>query len=984
MSMATSVRTMQETREGFWDVFEPGVGAQRFCRDKDGCAGDFLVIFVHGLVGDSQGTWGALPSYLEARLGLPCHFHSVAIPSGLCHSTDIAFAASILANHLEKYVGTRAGRNIVVCTHSVGALVVKAMLAAEAIDPSAELGRDDSKIPEYKSLWPRIRLIVNFDAPFDGGDWLLTALAIPLYYSLSPLIGAAAAVLNRFGRAPGGFHAGTNRMIGELRYHNPAIPKLDEAYRAREALWQRAGCPTPVIRNAGAMIRGAIAERRRNAGILKSLPSLASSYFPGGHGRVKLPRAVTDQVVTGLVRWCEPFTGSNDVGGTADTVRRELIAAERSACLSLRTRRFFVRELAGRTEGPPKAGSEASVLESLRALVGGGHSTVVLRGAPGVGKSTVMRWLGRSLAVEALSGLDKTSSTPLPLFFPLGDFRIRGTLQTRLGSDGVAPALWGELAAQLCEWGNSTCGFRAFTIDWLECCLSRRPIVMLFDGADELFNHSQPFMQLVDFRRLALHLHSRFAENPSLTCIFALRSHLPAQLLGGQSAFELREWDIVELATLFPKMALLLDDVRADIRRVVRSPLLARAFNDLEAHTGVPAFESEAAIWEFLLCNVWLRAAALDGCRLAADEPQTCANMLAAIGWVFFETYNGALSADEVVDHLSRYGGLFDEVPSVAVDARAMVQAIMSTSLFIPVEKVASRLMHAALGDFLAARFIASRLRIGDYKVLRRHALTTRIFRLVGEMLVGATVTKTTIDDVVQVGTAVRDPFVTGNFGALLGSWHCRIEGPALSALLSLLADPATNRTARHVVMGGWAFRALLDRPGDASARFIRHAMQEYFVRFVDGDLREMVGPVTRSMLWCYLKAFHITFGMEPPSCAWPALTGSNEEQADALELLFLKPGGREDLNEEQRSLQVAWLEIQREGYGVSDHRTVSAIHYLHGLVAAYRDAQFIADVPEELPGLLADGGIIAQIVDRYPVAEVREVRNVCRKLLGS
>ena len=86
-----------------------------------------LVVFVHGLFGNSLKTWGKMPEWVLTKAGVDCDVISFDYPSKPWERSSLEQAADDLAVWLDNEFNSH--RHIIFITHSTGGLVVKQLLS---------------------------------------------------------------------------------------------------------------------------------------------------------------------------------------------------------------------------------------------------------------------------------------------------------------------------------------------------------------------------------------------------------------------------------------------------------------------------------------------------------------------------------------------------------------------------------------------------------------------------------------------------------------------------------------------------------------------------------------------------------------------------------------------------------------------------------------------------------------------------------------
>ena len=139
---------------------------------------------------------------------------------------------------------------------------------------------------------------------------------------------------------------------------------------------------------------------------------------------------------------------------------------------------------------------------------------IVVTGAGGVGKSTVMRMITWCLAREFLASPD---TTPIPLFIPLQQITVTDISERTYSWEG----LW----VWWLQWAQSLCPEENCTTAWLEKKFESEPVAIILDELDDFFvNHPAIGLStIVKLLRLAVH---QYSSNTKLSIVVAIRNDI--------------------------------------------------------------------------------------------------------------------------------------------------------------------------------------------------------------------------------------------------------------------------------------------------------------------------------------------------------------------------------------------------------------------------------------------------------------------------
>jgi hypothetical protein len=290
------------------------------------------------------------------------------------------------------------------------------------------------------------------------------------------------------------------------------------------------------------------------------------------------------------------------------------------------------------------------------------------------------------------------------------------------------------------------------------------------------------------------------------------------------------------------------------------------------------------------------------------------------------------------------------------------------------------RLHHAEFRDFLVASYLAKALAARRFDRFGSRGFTVNVFRLAGSLLKDFTIDEQLVSELIAHSQRTGEWFVYGNVGALIGNSTIPFEGPAIDALMGSL----NALTARHDILGrmvmlaAWGYRALRVASGDSSATALRLALVRVLSEYASG--RDDCDPITRSMAWCYLRAFQ-----GAGQSGLGLYTGGLETEAAqrvALEMIF-ETNDQGWMSDRSRDFQTAFLEMQYSA-PFDNYRPISAIHYLYCISCAYHKTKHIKDIGSELPILLAPGSRTETMAREAPYVadELSQILDCCRGLV--
>ncbi len=239
-----------------WSVSETDIG--QLYKSKAAGDKDVLLVFVHGILGSADGTWGRLPELLCRRLAprFPdFDILSFGYPAGLIHSASIEHAAKGLGGALVN-PPYRTYRHLLFVTHSTGGLVVKCVLLADMQESLRRLNEPSLEdVRNVSSVAFRTRQVINIAVPHTGGSLRASLLLVPLYHLLLPVwlscwgvlwCTSRLPVIGKWTKPPRGYSYGYNQIVWQLWYRNGRLRRLEERYRAEVLQFDRRRLPRPV------------------------------------------------------------------------------------------------------------------------------------------------------------------------------------------------------------------------------------------------------------------------------------------------------------------------------------------------------------------------------------------------------------------------------------------------------------------------------------------------------------------------------------------------------------------------------------------------------------------------------------------------------------------------------------------------------------------------------------------------------------------
>ncbi|MGH8582434.1 MAG: hypothetical protein ACREWG_06505 [Gammaproteobacteria bacterium] len=948
-------------------------------RGNSDSGSNLLLVFAHGIFGDSRRTWGRMPEWVLERAGVDVTVASYAYPSRLLDRTSVRQAADDLKTWLETDFADH--RHLVFFTHSTGGLVVKQMLRRSYAALGAALEKGELDRMALGSVWWRARRVVNIAVPHSGGARLQTYTSGFVYrYVFYPLV----APLLRAVRfvTQGGKDWGRNEIITALRWRNPWLLALESEFLAQIAAAGRHGLPAPIVHDIFAKSDLSVP--------LRAVEGEREIYFRGTHGSVKVPKQPDAPVITVAAAFVTRY-GTDPVLDLADKTLERIAEVNRAT---------QTRELIGADPSTPQdqpvPASVASAMPGtqqdicdlvVRKLAGESElpRRLVVTGIAGVGKSTVTRMIAWRLARDYLAG--PGASTPFPLLIPMQQITL---------SEPVGEQFWDRLLTWWSDWTHSLYPNRTLDPRVLHEAFARRASVVILDGLDDfLVNHPTiGFSFLVDALR---GVTSRYGRNGRFAILAAVRSGLHGierLVTAPKDLYEVLRLSATQAQQAFPACTGWLPRIRDPaLLELVSTPLVLSSFEPDAETLSDGRFLTPAYVLEQTLRTLLRRSQLTDlrrdgGAHLEIDE---LLGALTLIAWVFFVKHRGEMDIgvmrQEVETVRARWEGYF-AAKAQSQEGRepvsgfrlledgATCNAIMQRSVFIATGASRIRFAHRSWQELLLARYFVLCLKWGYVEDFGSTAFNSTIYRMAGQCFRGETLTEERVEAVLEAWRKTGNTYITGNVIAFLAWTQTAIEPRAIQLILEAL--PRFEALSRIVLIAGWGYRVLADVPGDASVVDLRRALLPV-LRALSGSVREPHDPVAVSLAWCYQKAFAALFGTPAPESPWPAIGFSDEETRAALPMICTLQDGKTLLDTRSRSLQLAFLVPILDAYH-DPKLAIRALHYLYYLVVARKHGVHVFELSQELPQLLEPGCRLERIIESFTwVPELLDLYRACQ-----
>src|SRR6266446_1216283 len=404
-----------------------------------------LIVFVHGILGSAEGTWRQMPKWIQAKAGVSADTFSFVYAAGLPHSCSIENAARDLKEWLR--VEATKYRHIIFITHSNGGLVVKELLRQDMARTWEEITRKESgeAVWEFDTIGSfalRTRFVVHIAVPHLGGSPLVAWPLLVVYHVLFVTFFWLLYVCRLL--SLGHLKWGYQSIFAQLRPRRRALREMEDDYAKHEALFDEEELLRPVVFDIAADSDVAVAQATLSKLELDAAPRTEHREFAllerqqtnriqrdrsgftlrGSHFSVKLPRHPDEPVVTLLADVLKRFKTPGRWGIAYWTIARVVDHAQALGIRNLiesapedPAQPIAIDPLSD-AQGVP----QAKACDTIRAFLHHAAErpqSLVLTGLSGVGKSSVLREVARTLAREFM-----LFDGALPSVIPLQDIRF--------------------------------------------------------------------------------------------------------------------------------------------------------------------------------------------------------------------------------------------------------------------------------------------------------------------------------------------------------------------------------------------------------------------------------------------------------------------------------------------------------------------------------------------------------------------------------
>lgn len=649
-------------------------------------------------------------------------------------------------------------------------------------------------------------------------------------------------------------------------------------------------------------------------------------------------------------------------------------------------------------------GGQGQVFEWLRERIARGEEQphrYVVTGSWGLGKSIVIRWIARYLALEFLAAEDNTRS-PLPIGIPMQQITLEPEHEKKFrGAEERAASPWGVLKEYWCNWAKDLVKgemkkagwpeekletIPTFHKEWLEERMKLSPTVLLMDGVDDFLFRNEKINLSQHLRLMLRQIEDAHPNNRFLHVVLGVRNAQPnlsdLATEPDRDVFGILPLSEEQAEHLYPGTADVLKKIPdTRMRDWILTPILLNRLGPKISKIPTEKIESRYDLVQAALQVDLDRARFSEPSRILFDA-------LTIIAWPFFQRQKGNMSLQQIAEeavrlrdawtnHL-RVVGLEDldliKGFSVVVNEQ-QCEALMKGSVFFPIAEKRYRFNHRLWEEFLVARYLSLCITTRNNQELGHRAFYKDIYELAGETLAETEISHLMVEEAVNQ----TNQFVVGNIGALLGYSAIRIRQESIKSLLSKIET--FPDMARHVVLNSLSYRTLRRESRDSSHHVLRKEIISKLHEHADPDGRTKRNSLTASMAWCYLSAFAQKFGTERPAKSWPVLARDEKGLQDVLKMVCTPEQGKYTTDDKQESLQIGFLRMFPAALR-DPMLVIGAVHYLFLITAAHRFGGSIGEIDTYLPRLIEDPDIAKIITGFDLVTEVRDIWIQCKQMI--
>ncbi len=950
-----------------------------------------LIIYVHGLFGDCTKTWGTMPEWVLKNAAVDTDVISFAYPSRSWQRTSINQAADDLKAWLETEFHHH--RHLIFVTHSTGGLIVKLMLkdAADSLQQESKKGHD---LARADSLWLRTRRVLNIAVPHFGGSPFVSRAGkyvyLGYYTVLGPFFG-----LTRF-ITQGGKDWGKNEIIPALSWQNPQLITLEKDFVRYQRQSKNFNQPCPIIQDVRAKTDLSVP--------FETNIESRQIFIRGTHKSIKIPKRINAPIVSIVADLARRYTADMGVDVVDGSLRRIELVNRSSA-----TRQLIETTVCGIGSDLDKPkpnfvsasfGTQAEIADMIIESIykpSDQPRQLVLTGAAGVGKSSVMRMIAWQLGLRYLS--NPRNKDPVPLFIPLQQITADQVDDTTYS--------WDTMWQWWLDWGESMFPELTWDPQWLEKNFKKYGVAIILDGLDD-FLHNHRLVSFSSVTKLLRDAVAQYSENPNFTMVIGVRNtiHGIERLVSDpKDIFEIMRLSIAQAKEVYPSCQSWIDQVEdKDLLDFILTPLILSNYEP-DPNCEISEGPSNQAA---LLCQTMRTA--LQRSRLIgmqnhnnhAIEIDHLGRAMMFIAWLFFHKARGEISTDilrkEASQLRQRWEHFFEQVQKddenfyleailpireeLVLGFEVLQQpetcnALVQRTLFVPTGPNSVRFMHRQWQEFLLGQYLAFCIRMHHFDELGFAAFHSRIYRIAGDSFGNRIVTEGCVQALFKNWHEHHNTYVTGNVIAFLTWTRTAIEPMALQLLLSQVAE--FERLSRLVLLGGLGYRVLTDQTNDVSLKDLRRALLPKLREFSDPESAPVDDSVACSLSWMYRKAFAEIFNLDHPENPWPGIGFEDDETLKALPMVCTVRGDKFILDERARSLQVAFLVPIQEAFN-DPKLAIRAVHYLYYLVIARKHDVHIVGLSQDLPVLLSEGSPFQRIIESFKwVPELMELYRRCQ-----
>lgn len=1000
--------------EPFWQF---QIGRSKYHNGGKNADHTCLLVLVHGLYNTNQRDWNLLPQWLVETIGHDFNILSYQFNCGVFHKSSIGNAAAELRKTIAETLDSHM--HLFFVTHGIGGLVVEEAVSQDQEAVAVEL--QPSSIP---TIAGRAREIIHLGFPQQkakqASDFILNFLAgfskgASYLWALIRFLGID---FPSFGR---------NKIFSELQLRSPYINDLQIRFQDAVSLLTEIGLPRPRIT--------LLAENREL--VTRWEPGLCEVIMEFSHHQLKKnPSSAVDPRVFMIANRIRPYIDAPSMAIAYTTVRRaRLLDADIALVTGQKKQQPLYTSLLGASTLSDslladRAGSQFAVYKSLLEEIIQGRSSpknFVLTGGAGVGKSVLLRAIGRAICVKHL---ESRGSNPVCILMPMQQVtfspaELEDVKKDKIGVIGmeVIFSYWSRFAHLVIadETEERTCTPLEVTrvkVDpwvgisqkihsaYLKRELALGNTIIVFDGVDEWLTN-YPVIG-VDYLKILQRWIERESNGRTMT-LMGIRATLPniKTLAPGTNIFEVLPLTEEDAENLFAGTTSLLNKI-ADphLKQLILTPLVLGRLGPVIDSLYLMEFHSRMSILRRALRAI-ISSAGLPSLETGPGtniDVNTWIDALSILAWILYRENQFVMQDIEVVSHVNLLRKLWIEnaAPCASTDdvnqAFAILlddrsrQAIRIRTVLSAVGPSGIRFLHREWMDLLVAHYLTRAIHSRNAYELQYRAFNKKIYRdasyLLSYLLLELQEEANNQWFVQMYGDSLvhAPPIALSNIVSTLGNGPVPLDSLCFRYLSLEALKDAYPELPRLTFISSFCMRLLRHEKEDKDWDNLLKESVQALAKFASPGVA-IKARVSASMAWCYANLLQRRFGinMRVGQVEWPTLDPRTEEGIAIVrksEIMWTtRPDGTTHTSMQQRTFQVACAHYTLAVRNYPDEE-ISLIHYLFLVCATLKAGNIHSDAYPLINEVFNISEDLAKRVNTFELPEARQVFESCLEIL--